>query len=506
MYFLNEGAMKQQIGKGHIIKKIDLVSLGEEIDNIKETLNQLTVQYKVYNLTDSWMEVQKLEGDLKKLYRTAGFSEGKAKRGLANFIGSGLKALFGTMSDDDAKEIHTKIQIINDNEAELSAQMKGTVGVISELNESSKRLKLNQLETKKKIDEITTTLNKLITNLQKDHEKIGVLKTKYIIWIEHLAWEIATIHYAILFLKTGVIDPFLLNEDEIISAATKMDLGYVMKGGDLERIWKNHPIKVIADERNKCIFIVMEVPRTEAYEMTVYKLIPIVRNEKAIKARKYFISVNDTEYWVNNVLERTYIGGLWIGRANLLHLKKENSSCEANLFYYKRDDLCEYELRKDEVTEILTNKGFLITYPREAALNYNCGGQDGILMIKGTFLLKTNGTCRVWNEDFLINKQLTPVTTTLSDYISVIYRGKGHEQEEEDQVNLINPMTELKEINNIDYKLQVLHDKIDTFHLQKYHIIGISTGIPTIIGVIVIIGLILYRVVGSCKLDKILNK
>lgn len=96
--------------------------------------------------------------------------------------------------------------------------------------------------------------------------------------------------------------------------------------------------------------------------------------------------------------------------------------------------------------------------------------------------------------------------TTLEDYISVIDGMDGGLTKGKDHINLIQPMTDLRNTNNIDYKLQVLHERMEAFHLQKYHIMGISVISPIIIGIIILTILALYWRGEKNKMRVILNK
>lgn len=63
-----------------------------------------------------------------------------------------------------------------------------------------------------------------------------------------------------LFLKSGVIDPFILEEDEIVNAMRRGVTGYIIKQGGLEELFKASTLHSFMNESSKAIYIFIGVP------------------------------------------------------------------------------------------------------------------------------------------------------------------------------------------------------------------------------------------------------
>lgn len=122
-----------------------------------------------------------------------------------------LKFLFGTMSNEDAIEISESIKNLDSNQELLAngAKSTSTAILISQLNESNKILRSNHEREKanfgKAIDDIKNEINQSMI-WEQVHEVHDTLAR----WIIAGRLEVDELRNAIQFLKTGVIDPYIL--------------------------------------------------------------------------------------------------------------------------------------------------------------------------------------------------------------------------------------------------------------------------------------------------------
>lgn len=147
LLFVEEGTIKIERGRMNIIKKIELSAIFEGIDEIEHkvrSVTNLTYANEVAEQKDDILkQTEKLHTEAGKLYETVGVWK-RSKRGLFNAAGEGLKFLFGTMSEEDSKEISKTIKNIESNQGLLNSEMKQASTLITELNKANKVIRDNQ--------------------------------------------------------------------------------------------------------------------------------------------------------------------------------------------------------------------------------------------------------------------------------------------------------------------------------------------------------------------------
>lgn len=86
-----------------------------------------------------------------------------------NYIGSGLKMLFGTIDDNNAEKIKEIIDAVDKNENDIKTGMIKNLVLMTEINRHAKFINSEEKSIKSKINEIINDIDWInnITNEQK---------------------------------------------------------------------------------------------------------------------------------------------------------------------------------------------------------------------------------------------------------------------------------------------------------------------------------------------------
>lgn len=303
--------------------------------------------------------VQNLKHDLKSIFAIMG-SSNKNRRGL-NAIGSGLKWLFGTMDNDDKVEINNMIQGLGERQDQLHEVVRDTFHLMKNYSTQWGLLKKNQqiqrenlLALRKEIMERFADGNSEKASLDRERVKSHIEN-----FCTSLEIQINKLRNSILFLKSGVLDPHLIDPEEFASLLSVSQLGYNISFADLETVFRYTRSFAVFEARKKIIHIGFHIPMAKGEEYSVYEnLIPKLVNSSAIvldKVRRYIaFSQNNSNYVDMDTLDCMWVSNLCISKGLIKFSVVENGSCLTNVFLKNNDRGCQYR-------ELVT--GFQISNP-----------------------------------------------------------------------------------------------------------------------------------------------
>lgn len=232
LYFVAEGEVRSQTGRVHIVKKIEIAGI---FNGIEEITTQIADAMKLGNNTEMNIELEEVRNELAssvntlrrnadKLNQLAG-GKIRTRRGLLDIVGEGLKFLFGTMSASDAKEIAKEIKYADSNQNLIEQQISSTVTILNKINAANLVIKQNQRKEESAVKEMWEQLGNYMSQ-EEAREDIHEIHNKLSRWIYTLKLEVDEMHGALMFLEAGVIDPYILDIEEIKVNAGTMGLGY----------------------------------------------------------------------------------------------------------------------------------------------------------------------------------------------------------------------------------------------------------------------------------------
>lgn len=212
--FHHLGRMKLETGTHSIVKSIDLRTLEHQIDSTKVAVLDFA---KVClggdcGLEDDGLdkallkEIQKLQHNLDSVFALMGSYSPRVTRSI-NFIGSGMKFLFGTMDNDDAESIKSIINNLGNRQDKLNVDQSKTIKMIDNMSKQWRSFQENQKEQVNAIRAL-----KEILDSRYDHElqfEWSVNTGNAKLHLDNLFLSIQTqidkIKNAILFLKSGQV-------------------------------------------------------------------------------------------------------------------------------------------------------------------------------------------------------------------------------------------------------------------------------------------------------------
>lgn len=281
LYFKNEGSVLIEKGSFKIIKRIDLHTLFDPLNKVNSAIALLDKNSEISGHADFMKyeilnETSIIKGEINRLYDLVGVSR-RSRRGVLNFVGDGLKFLFGTLSDSDLKDINNALNQINSNENVMANQITAVLHVIQDMNEANSKLHENQKSELEQLNSVIKRLNTIDNLIDEEHNlnTIRQAQAKLLNLVESVRNQVTRLHNAILILKAGVIDTFLLDRQELATAINGADLGYKMLASEVEDLLNFCPINVISDTINKFIYIIVTVPRVDERKFALFSMIPI---------------------------------------------------------------------------------------------------------------------------------------------------------------------------------------------------------------------------------------
>ena len=201
-----------QVGRAPLIKRVDISHLFDVSNRINEKVSELNgiLSKALIPAIDLSQEIKSLDTDENKLIALLGT---RNKRGLINIVGDGLKVLFGTMSNDDALFFQEQIAKTQDSQAFIEGQFRTSARIMDELNSANKALRRNQEKEEQRLRELLGDLDKIRNEVTHEHmlntaRNIASSISRLII---STRMEVAATHNALLFIKAGVVDNFLLD-------------------------------------------------------------------------------------------------------------------------------------------------------------------------------------------------------------------------------------------------------------------------------------------------------
>lgn len=413
-----------EIGQRNLIKKVELQGIFDGVEEIskqiEETVKINTDEAFVPIRMELRKEVAALVADCDRLYETIGLSK-RSKRGLLNLGGEVLKFLFGTMSNEDAVQITDLIKQLDSNQDLLSKEAKSTASLISELNESNKVLKRNQEKEKEAFfKDIIDAKNNV--NMLMDWEHIHELHNTLSRWIFAARLEVDELRNALQFLKTGVIDPFILERKELKLAINTGNFGYNISESDVDDIYRIASLSTYVNSTSKTLYVVVKLPVTNERLADLYSVVKIPQIKSGgimvIKEVKSLLLVTQDrkQFWQGVSFDHHRIGKNMIGRRIIWSNMRENASCEATVFNFKTDTQCEYENWSNQwEAELVTSEGYLLVWTNKREVFIDCPKEKGVLMIGEPTRIRADTACKINGSYFELERKMSRSNIIMGD-------------------------------------------------------------------------------------------
>lgn len=277
-----------------------------EIQNIIEELEENTKV--ILDKNDKHflnMELLKAKSKLQTIIPT------RHPRGLINFVGTGMKWLYGTMDDFDRTEIERHLHTIDNNNHAVIENLNKNIEINYIFNETVSKLK-DAIESDR--TQINSKLNQITKNDEELENKLIYLDL--LLKIKILLDNIEHIQNNLVAAKTNTINNNVLTSEEI--ARYNIDL-YKMQ---------NTKLSAAQYKENKIIFVIQIPKDIRKIKRSFFIPIPNENQEELIFKNKEILKINNTMYDFTNEVKRSNLkkSNLCIFTNNCL--RKKNKQIE----------------------------------------------------------------------------------------------------------------------------------------------------------------------------------
>lgn len=435
LFFHNLGNLHIETGSLTIVKTLDLKVLDKQISDIrKDILKFSKACYKEscgLNHQDGIVlldQMNQLKDELKGVYAIMGSYSTRDRRAL-NFIGSGLKFLFGTMDHEDSKTIRDVINKLGQRQDILHSSMVDTVHLTGNLSKQWEIMRENQRSEHENFNSFRKQME-VRANTQQKFEWVTQNKEIELHFESlHLSvqFQIEKLKNAILFLKTGVIDPYLVDPEELFGVMTKENLGYSVSLEDVQVILSySKPVAVLVSGQ-KVIHIVFRIPIVSEDNFNLYEnlLIPKVVNDVVIileDISKYLaISSESSKYFTLESLNCLKLSNLFICKNVLTYKTFTRKSCETSIFFQQSDSECKYRkinLTFDTYSSI--GSGFVLFSTDGLSVQLNCRNFSETVVLRNSYLITPPIGCNVSSNLFDFSANIKTISRNLGNKFPAI--------------------------------------------------------------------------------------
>lgn len=495
----------------HYVQKIEKIC---EIQKDTYACHKLfpTLQHKVPIIQNSYENLLSLISHKESKSRT--------KRGLINFIGSGLKALFGTMDDNDAEYIKNAIQNLEENQKDsltiLQDQTTILSNTVNNFNDSIASLRKTEFQINKVIkeinqmgksmaNEINQTVIELHTTQMIEYFNILVIDTEI---------DLNKLINTVMFTKTGHIHPLVVPIKVFLAKLleSQESLPSGMLYPVVLREENMHLILQISDItsyfKNDVLVFVIKVPITNQDIFELYNMIPIPQKGNLLAStvminpkKKYLIISKDkNKYTVTENINKDCknLGKEKICRIVPFTNPFTNGICETELFIAHKMLNCDIRTIKNDNeiwNRLETQNTWLYTITRPTTLSMNCGKSEDIqLSGTGTLTIK-NKNCKAST----IYHTFIPDLELISHYENkIVAKDLANddccEKETLNYVNELHPVesikitnVNLKELSETAHKLDISKGRISEILSRPNPTHHFSVLTYTVAGIIILI-------------------
>lgn len=513
IFFHHMGDLKIKKGTFKVAKVINISLIEEQIIMVKKEV--LDFAHNNVIPQDEWdlierkkyiLEVTKLDMEWRSIRSLLG---NYRKSRSINFIGSGLKSLFGTMDNDDEIHINEVLQDIGNRQDRLHSTVNKTVYLMTNLTKQWELLSGNQLE---QMSNLLTLKNMVIDNYSIVQRKLD--KRYFESHLDNLILavqvQIEKLSNAILFLKAGIVDPYFVDVDEFLKAFSQGSLGFQATEADIEIIMsKLKPISFY-DVNSHLIHIIFLFPIADSgvvYKLYENFIIPKQYNSKVIILKdipRYLaISGDKGKFFSAESIDCFEFSQLFVCERKPIINLNVSDSCITDLFLFGNDSKCEYKgLRQSFDVHNVVNKGLIVFSDVGLSIQLNCGNIQEVKTFQGSVFIQPPENCSVNSTHFEFsrynfNKEIVldnviPTITCCSSYFKI-----WNSTYNQSSSLVFKSLHDIKTIDDVDLKSELKY--WDTFRMEDYvgedywNIKWIAMIIIGLIGIFIIMKLYMGR-------------
>lgn len=501
---LDAGIYKEPLGnvvllekKVEIWVKLNLTELSEEIKNLDEfkaviehyCYRKSYLQNNVHEACSSFIEmsgemIKVLDEKFEKLSW-----ERRSKRGLMNFVGTGMRYLFGTLDNDDREVIRGKLDGLAEENLnnvkfnfEYAQLIEKTIASVNTTISSCNR-------NGRLLTGVHNQLRVLSTDLQNIEKQLAYsnlleeMKNAFIIMFAEIEARLGETHQMLVDFHNNILNTRIIGYGEIINGLkkvtvkdAKMKMAVDLSQPDLEVLRKLLKFAVL--KGNDTLVVVFMMPLIEIEEYKLFKLYPIPKLSGKIAT---YLDVTDKMILTDSHFERFAT----IEDMKVCKEITEKYYCEDINVLSKNREACEIKALSENARNLEKNCGikmvkieritFVKTMSKNRFLTFATEAEYGKLITKdgfqnlvfnGTQTLEIKENAKLYLEELEIKFQndnyKTEVEARLSTKIKVKMESFKWEDKESLIPNFENPMLlDNEEFNDLGVKSHELTRKLE---------------------------------------------
>ncbi|XP_045462011.1 uncharacterized protein LOC123672072 [Harmonia axyridis] len=318
------------------------------------------------------------------------FINKKVKRGLANFIGKGIKFITGNLDDDDLKTINENIESLH--------QIKNSeIERINKLTSFANHLTQRYSEDLALLNDNIQHTKLLFQNI-KSTEQFRMTVEYQILQAEDLLNTFLMLERTISFAMKGIPNLELIKIDELLLIGKYLEKIY--KPQQLSPIDHVHLYKTIEFAKisvigtDESITFLLKIPILKQITTNYSRVYPLPNHQDiaVIPPKKYLVRINYEEYWTNEACIST------LGSSIVLCLQPPvKEAC-----ILSSPDQCQKVLIKNnyKIIHTLQNKQLLTLFKNTQTILEDCHGIIMKKSIQGINLLHSDCTIIIDNSIF----------------------------------------------------------------------------------------------------------
>lgn len=468
-----------ETGSLKIVKTVDLNILDSQINETKTNILKFaTNHYK--EAMELLTDLGQFKDELKGVYSLMGSYSHRDKRSI-NFIGSGLKFLFGTMDHEDEKAIHDVVNSLGRRQDTLHSSMVDTVHLMGNMSKQWELMRENQ---KSQADNFNT-LRKSLEAEAKSHDKFGQrietneMKLHFESLYLAIQAQIDRLKTSILFLKSGVVDPYLVDHEELFQAMSYEKLGYKITLDDIDTIIRHSKPSAVFEREKKVIHILFKIPIVDETKYRLYEnlVLPKVINGTVVVLRdisKFIaISTDNSLYFKTETLDCLKLNNLFISKNRLLYKTFSRRSCETSVFVEQSDAECRYkEFELKFETHNAVGSGFVIFSSEGLSVDLKCPNYTETTVLINSNLIIPPTNCNVSSSLFEVTANTRSGTKNLiNKFPKIICCSKFFKADQRNKVEetiKLKSLHDLKTFDNTETIKQLnIWEKFKTFDYKE---------------------------------------
>lgn len=331
------------------------------------------------------------------------FTNRKVRRGLANFIGKGIKFITGNLDDDDLKTI-------NENLENLHRSKSSEIERINKLTSFANHLSKRYSEDLALLNENIVHTKTLFRNLSST-EEFRIIVEYEVLQSETLLNTLLMLERTISFAMKEIPNLEIITVEELLSIETYLEQIY--KTQQLSPIDHVHLFKIIEFAKitvigtEETISFLLKIPILKQVIATYSRVYPLPNHQDiaAIPPKTYSIKIQNEEYWTNEPCKST------LGSSMVLCLQPPTKeTCMLST-----PERCQTTLVHNDFNIIypLKNHQLLTLFKKEHTILEDCHGILFKKSIQGNNLLSSS--CRIIIDETIFDNTIPIFEITIKN-------------------------------------------------------------------------------------------